>query len=91
MSSALVNTHVGGENVIMNITRIDNSEGLDLLVFILVVRSDFEDDLLKTRVTTVIVFIIVLIVWSAIAFLAGYMSVKPLKQLIPYLQHLSLL
>ncbi|KAG5496142.1 hypothetical protein JKF63_02443 [Porcisia hertigi] len=83
--TALITFRFRGNNAFLNLTRVKDSYGLDLVLGVVVVRADFESAFSTARTVVITVTVLVVVIAAVVAVVIAWFVVREMKRLIPQL------
>ncbi|EPY25504.1 protein kinase [Strigomonas culicis] len=78
-----------GEEALLALTEVKNDAGLDIVLFAIVQKSDFQGDFGTARTVVIVVTVVVFVFAAGIALLLASSLDRPLKRMIPALERAS--
>ncbi|TPP43601.1 Protein kinase domain family protein [Leishmania donovani] len=83
--TALITFRYKGNNAFLNLTKVKDSYGLDLVLGVVVVRADFEKAFSTARTAAFMVTVLVVVIAAVVAVVIAWFVVREMKRLIPQL------
>ncbi|CBZ29468.1 putative serine/threonine protein kinase [Leishmania mexicana MHOM/GT/2001/U1103] len=83
--TALITFWYKGNNAFLNLTKVKDSYGLDLVLGVVVVRADFEKAFSTARTAAFTVTVLVVVIAAIVAVVIAWFVVREMKRLIPQL------
>ncbi|TPP47096.1 Protein kinase domain family protein [Leishmania donovani] len=83
--TALITFRYKGNNAFLNLTKVKDSYGLDLVLGVVVVRADFEKAFSTARTAAFTVTVLVVVIAAVVAVVIAWFVVREMKRLIPQL------
>lgn len=74
-----------GADASLNLTRVSDAYGLDLILGVVVVRADFEKAFSTARTAVIAVTVVVVVIAAVVAVVIAWFVVREMKRLIPQL------
>ncbi|KAK7199686.1 Repressor of differentiation kinase 1 [Novymonas esmeraldas] len=84
-STTLVGFTFKGNSASLNLTRVTDAYGLDLVLGVVVVRADFEKAFSTARTAVITVTVLVVVIAAVVAVVIAWFVVREMKRLIPQL------
>ncbi|GET91414.1 serine/threonine protein kinase, putative [Leishmania tarentolae] len=83
--TALITFRYKGNNAFLNLTKVKDSYGLDLVLGVVVVRADFEKAFSTARTVAFTVTVLVVVIAAVVSVVIAWFVVREMKRLIPQL------